>query len=888
VTIRSINITFRYIEQQVAFIITALLFCLWANTHVKILVANYIAWTPFTNLSNSSKISSTPALTSDINGNLHVIWTEQDGSIFTILHKIFNGTTWSENHDIGQGITGSHSIAVDSMGNIHLVYREGGSRPHKGYYRIFDGNSWSDSKEIYGDEFGTNHTDYPALAIDQQNIPHVVWSNAPDISGAAPTVYYSYISGDNWVEPRPISANADSANIIADQLGRVNLVWRNRGDNAVYYRYKTNSNGVDTWTQPYLVWQNAYKPDLAVDSKGNVHIVWETITTNKIFYSQWILEQSENPSWTARTQLSNEGDFTQLPSISVDNKNDVHVIWQEIINGYFDVFYKYRNQSTIWSEEQENISNSAQASIQPQITSDLGGNLHAVWSDATPDTIWDIFYSSKPTEGDGFLERPFLAQSEKPPIANSGFTWPLDSEKSRYIGYTDQDTHCGGLHHAKDFFVAHDDTPEIFPKIYSVADGKVVFSGVQKDDKGYGTYIVIWHILPNGESIYSLYSHLLAGSLRVQEHQEVRRGDWIARQDTSGTGANKIEHLHFELKNFNLPWEQMTDEMKCPQTVEEADKHYYDPLEFIPGHWWEDKTLVETASLATGSLAQEQEVIEDTINIGEISIPKNFLIENAGNALFILSLAFPGSTLELNVYEPSGLLYGSYQANHSPLMITIPDPVIGEWNYSVRAVDVPYDNYPFAMSIGLRDTPLINTDELYDSDPREGYEGDTSPPTTNLLVKPTNPDGLNGWYVNSVEISLEAFDNQDGVGVAETRYRKDYEDNFYLYESPFIVNNDGITRISFRSVDGLGNKEIEKHYQLKIMETTPDAISGGPYFVKEGETIQLVGSSDKSSDDNLSFMWDLDDDAIFEAPGKAIEFVATVFDGPQEKNIRKF
>jgi hypothetical protein len=35
-------------------------------------------------------------------------------------------------------------------------------------------------------------------------------------------------------------------------------------------------------------------------------------------------------------------------------------------------------------------------------------------------------------------------------------------------------------------------------------------------------------------------------------------------------------------------------------------------------------------------------------------------------------------------------------------------------------------------------------------------------------------------------------------------------------------------------------------------------------------------------------MWDLDDDAIFEAPGKAIEFVATVFDGPQEKNIRKF
>lgn len=42
---------------------------------------------------------------------------------------------------------------------------------------------------------------------------------------------------------------------------------------------------------------------------------------------------------------------------------------------------------------------------------------------------------------------------------------------------------------------------------------------------------------------------------------------------------------------------------------------------------------------------------------------------------------------------------------------------------------------------------------------------DTTPPVTTLSFDPPTPDGLNGWYVSNVTITLNATDNQSGVNV---------------------------------------------------------------------------------------------------------------------------
>lgn len=58
-----------------------------------------------------------------------------------------------------------------------------------------------------------------------------------------------------------------------------------------------------------------------------------------------------------------------------------------------------------------------------------------------------------------------------------------------------------------------------------------------------GNYVILDHL--NGE--YSLFAHLMQGSVRVKAGQDVKRGDIIAQMGASGDAL--FPHLHYELRN---------------------------------------------------------------------------------------------------------------------------------------------------------------------------------------------------------------------------------------------------------------------------------------------------------------------------------------------------
>lgn len=49
------------------------------------------------------------------------------------------------------------------------------------------------------------------------------------------------------------------------------------------------------------------------------------------------------------------------------------------------------------------------------------------------------------------------------------------------------------------------------------------------------------------------------------------------------------------------------------------------------------------------------------------------------------------------------------------------------------------------------------------------FNDDTTPPVTTHSLNPPEPDGDNGWYVNDVEVMLNATDDMSGV--KEIRYK---------------------------------------------------------------------------------------------------------------------
>ncbi|MDF2657623.1 MAG: hypothetical protein K0Q94_414 [Paenibacillus sp.] len=98
---------------------------------------------------------------------------------------------------------------------------------------------------------------------------------------------------------------------------------------------------------------------------------------------------------------------------------------------------------------------------------------------------------------------------------------------------------------------------------------------------------------------------------------------------------------------------------------------------------------------------------------------------------------------------------------------------------------------------------------------------DRTAPATTAELSPGQPDGLNGWYVNPVTVTLSAYDR--GAGVMDTVYSLNGGAAWNAYTGPFVLDQDGSYTISYRSTDMAGNGEAVKTASLRIDTTAPAA-----------------------------------------------------------------
>ena len=82
------------------------------------------------------------------------------------------------------------------------------------------------------------------------------------------------------------------------------------------------------------------------------------------------------------------------------------------------------------------------------------------------------------------------------------------------------------------------------PKICAVASGTVVVAKV--GSTGYGNYVVIQHISDEGKRFYTLYGHMVDGSIAVAEGSEVKVGQVLGIMGSTGNSTGP--HLHFEVR----------------------------------------------------------------------------------------------------------------------------------------------------------------------------------------------------------------------------------------------------------------------------------------------------------------------------------------------------
>lgn len=98
---------------------------------------------------------------------------------------------------------------------------------------------------------------------------------------------------------------------------------------------------------------------------------------------------------------------------------------------------------------------------------------------------------------------------------------------------------CSSTHMGIDF------TPGEGAQIQSIAAGVVKNVVNSTETTGYGTHVIIEHVI-GGNTVTSLYAHMIPNSSPLQVGQTVMIGDMVGK--VGNTGASTGTHLHFEVR----------------------------------------------------------------------------------------------------------------------------------------------------------------------------------------------------------------------------------------------------------------------------------------------------------------------------------------------------
>ena len=193
-----------------------------------------------------------------------------------------------------------------------------------------------------------------------------------------------------------------------DSNGNVHVTWDDKtailGAGSDYdIFYKRWNKLTSSWTTIEVVSTgstlSSANPSIAVDDAWNVHIAWEDLTTGywEIFYRRW---NASTSSWTATEVVSTESIVAAFhPSLAVDTLGNVHIAWQDS-GGNYDICYKCWNASiSTWTTTEVVSTESTTESSYPALTTDAVGNIHVTWHDLTnylgAGTEYDIFYKRR-------------------------------------------------------------------------------------------------------------------------------------------------------------------------------------------------------------------------------------------------------------------------------------------------------------------------------------------------------------------------------------------------------------------------------------------------------------------------------------------------------------
>lgn len=376
----------------------------------------------------------------DSQGWIHAVWGYSWGIPFADSSEIFysysadNGVSWSSMENIsqtGNTVSGEPTLCIDSKDNLHCVWKQYEGSGYDNYYSKYDGTSWSIPKNITNQHQGSNTANYPSLAVDSQDNLHLVWDK--ELPGWGNwSICYSSCSDTVWSAPIAISDSlGDDAYpaLAIDYNDVVHVVWRKHGLSGILYR---SWDGVSwAWHDTLVIPGGyAYHPSMVVNSRNHPVVTCMggfSLDTLDIYISEY-----NGNSWRQPFRLSDELMRSHLPSVAVDSLDNIYVVWAETHLGVKgDILYRHYD-GTGWSNA-ANLTNDSVGSDNPKLSSIVDANgVDLIWqSECGSIDFLEVLYMGLTQAGIG-EDYKFVKKGKIPwitvypnPFSTSTIIWKL-------------------------------------------------------------------------------------------------------------------------------------------------------------------------------------------------------------------------------------------------------------------------------------------------------------------------------------------------------------------------------------------------------------------------------------------------------------------------------
>lgn len=201
------------------------------------------------------------------------------------------------------------------------------------------------------------------------------------------------------------SQNQDQqdARLVTDTKGGAIITWvdfRNDANQLVadIYAQRVNSNGNNMWANNgQAVCTNSSDqtaPVLIADGKGGTIITWQDWRSgNRDIYAQRI-DSSGNILWTTNgVGVVVKNSHQQGPRIVSDGAEGAVIVWEDSINGNWDIFAQRINASgvTQWTSGGVVVCSATNSQVNPKIVADGTGSVYIVWQDKRNGQDYDVY-----------------------------------------------------------------------------------------------------------------------------------------------------------------------------------------------------------------------------------------------------------------------------------------------------------------------------------------------------------------------------------------------------------------------------------------------------------------------------------------------------------------